>query len=164
MVGHLARVRALEHAGRMDDAERALRRALELARRGAGAIEVAASLLALARFCQARGERAEARELLEEARRCVQDCPDIGVLEPALAAAEQALQPTSRTAEPGGELTDRELAVLRLLGGELSRREIADALFVSLDTVKTHIRGIYRKLDASTREEAVERARELRLL
>jgi LuxR family maltose regulon positive regulatory protein len=62
------------------------------------------------------------------------------------------------------ELTDRELAVLRLLGGELSRREIAEALFVSLDTVKTHIRGIYRKLGASTREEAVERARELALL
>jgi LuxR family maltose regulon positive regulatory protein len=42
--------------------------------------------------------------------------------------------------------------------------EIADALYVSLDTVKTHLRSIYRKLDATSREEAVARARELRLL
>jgi LuxR family maltose regulon positive regulatory protein len=164
MVGHLARGRALEHGGRMDEAERALRRALELAHRGAGAIELSAALLALSRFCQARGDRAEARELLEQARSAVEGSPDIGLLEPALAAAEQGLRPASRTPEAGEELTDRELSVLRLLGGELSRREIADALFVSLDTVKTHIRGIYRKLGASTREEAVERARELRLL
>jgi DNA-binding CsgD family transcriptional regulator len=46
----------------------------------------------------------------------------------------------------------------------LSRREIADALFVTQNTVKTHLRGIYRKLDASTREEAVVRARESGLL
>lgn len=46
----------------------------------------------------------------------------------------------------------------------MSRTEIAAALFVSPDTVKTHLRGIYRKLSTSTRSEAVARARELGLL
>ena len=63
-----------------------------------------------------------------------------------------------------GDLSDRELAVLQLLPGDSSLREIASALYVSLNTVKTHARSIYRKLDASSREEAVERGRELGLL
>jgi LuxR family transcriptional regulator, maltose regulon positive regulatory protein len=51
--------------------------------------------------------------------------------------------------------------VLRLLPSELSQREIADALYVSINTVKTHTKGIYRKLGVDTRDEAVSRAREL---
>ena len=54
--------------------------------------------------------------------------------------------------------------MLRLLPTELSLREIGSALYVSLNTVKTHTRSIYRKLHASTRTEAVGRARELSLL
>ena len=54
--------------------------------------------------------------------------------------------------------------MLRMLAGPQSRREIAAALYVSPDTVKTHLRGIYRKLPAATRSEAVDRARELGLL
>jgi LuxR family transcriptional regulator, maltose regulon positive regulatory protein len=164
MMGHLAAGKAEERRGRLEDAERKLGRALELARRGAGAVELAAAMLALAQVRQSRGDREAARELLGEARRSVARCRDIGALERALSAGERALLPASRAAASGDQLTDRELAVLRLLGGELSRREIAEALFVSLDTVKTHTRGIYRKLDASTRDKAVERARELSLI
>ena len=61
-------------------------------------------------------------------------------------------------------LSERELAVLRLLKSELSQREIADALFVSFNTVKTHVKSIYRKLDVATRPDAILRARELNLL
>ena len=57
------------------------------------------------------------------------------------------------------ELTERELAVLRLLPGRMTQREIGDALYISMNTVKTHIRSIFRKLSASTRDEAVENAR-----
>ena len=53
---------------------------------------------------------------------------------------------------------------MRLLPGDSSLREIASSLFLSLNTVKTHSRSIYRKLDASSRQEAVERGRELGLL
>ena len=55
-------------------------------------------------------------------------------------------------------LTDAELAVLRLLRGDLSQREIGSELYISLNTVKSHTRSIYRKLGVATRAEAVERA------
>ena len=54
--------------------------------------------------------------------------------------------------------------MLRLLPSGLSQREITAALYVSPNTVKTHLRGIYHKLAASTRSEAVTRARELDLV
>jgi LuxR family maltose regulon positive regulatory protein len=62
------------------------------------------------------------------------------------------------------ELSPREMSVLRLLGSELSIAEIGDQLYISRNTVKTHVRGIYRKLDVETRAGAVDRARTLRLL
>lgn len=53
-------------------------------------------------------------------------------------------------------LTDREREVLRLLSSRLTLREIADELYVSINTLKFHLRVIYRKLDVSSRAEAVE--------
>lgn len=64
-------------------------------------------------------------------------------------------------AEP---LTEREVTILRYLQSILSNVEIAAELSLSINTVKTHVRNIYRKLDASRRREAVRRARELRLI
>ena len=64
-------------------------------------------------------------------------------------------------AEP---LTEREEAVLRLLRGPLSLREIGQELFLSANTIKTHTRAIYRKLGVGTRTEAVERGYETGLL
>ncbi len=58
----------------------------------------------------------------------------------------------------------REEAVLRLLRGPLSLREIGQELFLSANTIKTHTRAIYRKLGVSTRTEAVERGYETGLL
>jgi LuxR family transcriptional regulator, maltose regulon positive regulatory protein len=62
------------------------------------------------------------------------------------------------------ELTPKELGVLRLLATRLSRREIGARLYVSLNTVKTHQRAVYRKLRVEHRGAAVCRARELGLL
>jgi LuxR family transcriptional regulator, maltose regulon positive regulatory protein len=70
--------------------------------------------------------------------------------EPSLAGIEQ-LSPT-------------ELRVLRYLPTNLSRREIAGELSVSVNTVNTHVRSIYAKLQAQDRSSAVQRAREVRLL
>ena len=56
---------------------------------------------------------------------------------------------------PGGLLSDRELAVLRLLASRLTTTEIAGALFVSPNTLKSHMKSIYRKLDVSSRADAV---------
>jgi LuxR family transcriptional regulator, maltose regulon positive regulatory protein len=62
------------------------------------------------------------------------------------------------------ELSPSELRVLRYLPTNLSRPEIASELSVSVNTVNTHIRSIYAKLQASDRSSAVQRARALRLL
>jgi len=56
------------------------------------------------------------------------------------------------------------MEVLRLLSTDLSGPEIAAELVVSVNTVKTHIKRIYSKLDAHSRYEAIERAKELKLL
>jgi LuxR family maltose regulon positive regulatory protein len=65
---------------------------------------------------------------------------------------------------PPEELSPGELRVLRYLPTNLSRPEIAGELSVSLNTVSTHLRRIYAKLQVSDRSSAVRRARELRLL
>ena len=61
-------------------------------------------------------------------------------------------------------LSEREQVVLRYLPSSLSAGEIADELYVSLNTVKTHIKSIYRKLETNRRWDAVKRARQLQLL
>jgi LuxR family transcriptional regulator, maltose regulon positive regulatory protein len=59
------------------------------------------------------------------------------------------------------DVTERERAVLRLLATFLTTREIAAELHISVNTAKTHMRSLYRKLEASSRRDAVTRAREL---
>jgi LuxR family maltose regulon positive regulatory protein len=61
-------------------------------------------------------------------------------------------------------LSDRETAVLRYLPTALSKAEIASEMFVSVNTVKTHMKNIYRKLDVTDRSHAVRRARTLHLV
>jgi LuxR family maltose regulon positive regulatory protein len=76
----------------------------------------------------------------------------------SLAAKDRPLLPPER------ELTETELRVLRFLPTNLSRPEIARELYLSVNTVNTHLRNVYAKLDARDRSSAVERARELRLI
>jgi len=61
-------------------------------------------------------------------------------------------------------ITPAERRVLDLLPTQLTAEQLAARLFVSTNTVKTHMRSLYLKLDVTTRTAAVERARELGLL
>ena len=63
-----------------------------------------------------------------------------------------------------GLLSERKLEVLRLVADNCSNQEIADRLFISLSTAKSHVQHIYAKLDAKDRLQAVTRARELKLI
>jgi ATP/maltotriose-dependent transcriptional regulator MalT len=134
--------KALAQQGRLDEAEAVIGRAVEVSRRGVAQVESAYSLLALAGLRQTQGASDQAKQLLREARRAVEACPDPGILADLLAMTERRLRlmPVRRTApatDPEA-LTDRERAVLRLLPSRLSQREIAAALYVSPSTGKTH--------------------------
>ena len=79
--------------------------------------------------------------------------------------AHEVAVPTLPQTQPLIEpLSERELEVLRLIAAGLSNREIAQELVIAISTAKTHINNIYRKLDVSSRTQAVARARELNLL
>lgn len=156
---HFVTAMALLAQGRLEQNSVALEQAVSLARRGAAPIEIAAALTG---FAEARRDPA----MLQEARSVLADCEDTGRLPELIEQAELRLRgrPLGPRRKLAGDLSDRELAVLRLLPGDASLREIATSLYLSLNTVKSHSRSIYRKLDASSREQAVARGRELGLL
>lgn len=77
-------------------------------------------------------------------------------------SAEMPRTPTSQwLVEP---LTERELEVLRLIAAGASNQKVAGSLVVGVSTVKTHVNRIFRKLEVTSRTQAVARARALRLL
>jgi ATP/maltotriose-dependent transcriptional regulator MalT len=89
------------------------------------------------------------------------------LLETVRALADVTRDPLMLRREPSmliEPLTERELAVLRYLPGALTNADIAAQMGVSVHTVKTHVRNIFRKLGVSCRRNAVLRGRELGLL
>ncbi len=61
-------------------------------------------------------------------------------------------------------LSDRELDTLKLIAENLSNQEIADKLFISLNTVKTHVKNILLKLEVESRIQAVTKAKEIGII
>lgn len=108
-------------------------------------------------------ERAEL--MLEAATEQLDRAPDAATLRQWLAVARESLQ-AARTRRNDGDraLTRAELRTLQYLPSHLSFREIAAALCLSANTVKTQSRAVYRKLGVSSRSAAVKRAREAGLL
>jgi len=102
--------------------------------------------------------------MLAEARTAIESCPDPGVLSQRLEEVARRLTPAQARTSPDSALTERELEVLRLLAEGLTKREVAAMLFLSYSTIHSHTKAIYRKLAGSSRDEVLERARELRLI
>jgi LuxR family transcriptional regulator, maltose regulon positive regulatory protein len=155
--------------GDVEGADECFERATTLARRGGDAIEIAHALLWLGCGRVRTGDTAGAADALRAAQAQL-----AGARVPGLAELTKALEtevrevPAVPAAEPGatsGEpLSAAELRVLELLPSDLTYREIAARLYLSLNTVRTHGQRIRRKLGASTRDEAVSAARRLELL
>jgi len=135
-----------------------------VARRGAGRVELAAALVTAARAARACGADDLARQRHDEARSVLRECPDPGPVLLDWFGVERRAALAQVRSSRREELTDRERAILAFLPGPRTQREIAGDLFVTLNTLRTHLRAIYRKLGAGSRNEAVARARELGLL
>ncbi len=121
-------------------------------------VELARSHLALA-------DVDGARTLLREAEDSIQSRPDLGILRQQVLELRAELA-TAASLDDGwaSTLTAAELRLLPLLTTHLSFREIAERLYVSRNTVKSQAISVYRKLDASSRSEAIERAVQLGLV
>jgi len=142
-------VRDLLRARSVDDGDEALKLA-------AGAVELAAGQGMLQTVAS------EGHEVVELVEHAAWSAPAEW-----LERLRRAPVSTTHAATPGFDLvdplTERELDVLRFLPSRLTIREIADELFVSVNTLKFHLRMIYRKLGVRSRAEAAARARELSL-
>jgi len=161
------------------------RSAVALARRGAGQVELAAALLTAAATGTTHGvagdaagqvakdvagqvakdvagqvAKDEVQAWVLQARALLEASPDPGPVVTSWLLAQRR-QSGADVARAGGSepLTEREMDILRLLPGSLSQRQLADSLFVTPNTLKTHLRAIYRKLGVQSRSEAVLGAR-----
>jgi LuxR family transcriptional regulator, maltose regulon positive regulatory protein len=124
----------------------------------------AQALLEMARAYIALADPAGGRAVLRQVNDIFHQRPELGVL-PAQADALRLQLDTLRGNAPGASsLTTAELRVLTLLPTHLSFREIGERLYVSRHTVKTQAISIYRKLDVSSRSEAIARMHEVGLL
>jgi LuxR family maltose regulon positive regulatory protein len=119
----------------------------------------------LIRVHLALADLAGARTLMREVDELLRRRPGLGTLTGEAAALRAQLARERGPSAPGASaLTGAELRLLPMLSTHLSFAEIGEELFLSRHTIKSHARSLYRKLGASTRSQAITRARELGLL
>ena len=122
-------------------------------------LSIAETVLSLGQARRALGRRDEGAALLREADFLIDSLQDPGVLE---VMRKQPAAPRGRPA--WDQVSRRELEVLQAMAGGASKREAADQLFVSYNTVHSHVRSIYQKLEAHSLSEAVSKARQRGLM
>jgi LuxR family transcriptional regulator, maltose regulon positive regulatory protein len=166
-LAHLGLALACTAIGRLDEAEREALRGERLRRSPQPTVAHAHALLVLAQVRVARSRLERAAGDLNRAQRAIAEFPDPGRLPSIAATVEQDLT-AARASAGARDLVEKpsaaELAVLQGLAAGLSRREIGTQLYISLNTVKTHTRELYRKLGATSRPDAVARAEALGLI
>jgi LuxR family maltose regulon positive regulatory protein len=152
--------------GKASDAMATLEQGLAMRRRyPIGQWGMIHHLMVMSRVAVQAGEVSMAQELLSDLGARMARYPD-GMT--AMRARQAVIQAALRERIAAGayeeQLTSRELDVLLLLQSSMTVREIASALFLSSNTVKTHIQALYRKLGAHSRDEAVAFARRDQLI
>ena len=166
-IAHVVTARVALHEGRHADARAALTRAHRLRPlldHGFPWLTIQVGL-ELTRAHLALGEAAAARTVLTEAERVLERRPDVGSLAKEVRELRERVAATS---SPAGSwamsLTGAELRLLPYLATHLTFVEIGERLYLSQHTVKTEATSIYRKLQASSRSTAIERAVQVGLL
>jgi LuxR family maltose regulon positive regulatory protein len=164
---HVAVARVALHEGRQSDARAALTRAHRLRPvldHSLPWITVQVGI-ELVRAHLALGEAAAARTVLTESERVLERRPDVGSLAGEVQELRERVAATSSPAgSPAMSLSGAELRLLPYLATHLNYPEIGQRLFISRHTVKAEATSIFRKLSASSRSEAIERAVEVGLL
>ena len=156
---HLASVWTMCHPARTHDSLVFVRK---LAQRSEVEAFRALSELASARYARVTGNRPASHRAHAAAVVHIEALDEPGVL---VALAAQAGQELAAAPQPDlGDLSDREIEVLSHLAAGATRGQIAQAMQLSIDTVKTHLRRSYRKLGVDRRDEALRRAAEVGLL
>ena len=166
-LAHLGLALACAATGRLDEAEREALRGEGLRRSRQPTVGHTYALLVLARVRVARARLARAGGDLQRAQRAIAGFHDPGRLPAISGRIEQTLFAARANAGSRSLVekpTPAELAVLRGLAAGLSRREIGAQLYISLNTVKSHTRELYRKLGATSQADAVARGEALGLL
>src|SRR5215813_6415838 len=167
LLAFAAAARLSVHQGDPGEAHRQLARAMRARASATYALPfVAVRLrLQLAKVYLALADPATARQLLREIDDILTHRPALGTLVAEIEEFRQALVSNTTAPAAGGlPLTPAELRLLPYLQTHLSARGIAERLFVSTPTVRTHTYSIYRKLGVSTRDEAVQAATAIGLL
>ena len=164
---HVAVARVALHEGRQSDARAALTRGHRLRPmldHSLPWITIQVGI-ELTRAHLALGEAVAARTVLTETERVLERRPDVGSLaEEARELRERVAATSSPAGSPAMSLTGAELRLLPYLATHLNYPEIGQRLFISRHTVKAEATSIFRKLSASSRSEAIERAVEVGLL
>ena len=165
-VAHLAAGAVYAAQGQLQEARTELEQALQFRQRvpGISSWVTVQIMVMLAHVLLDMGDRPGAAAVVDEARLVlvsVPDPPEVLLARLGRLEREAAGRRPAALADP---LTEREGAVLSLLQGTLSLREIGQELHLSANTIKTHTQAVYRKLGASTRRDAVEKGREAGLL
>ncbi len=153
--------------GQLDRARRDLGHALRSRRNlsGINPWHTFEPTLLLTRVLLDLGDRAGAAEQADKARGVLTTLPDgAEALRARLAELDRRIAGRKRVLPIAAALTEREVAVLHLLEGTLSLREIGLELYVSANTIKTHTRAVYRKLGVSTRHDAIRQGRQAGIL
>jgi len=153
---------ALRELGQIDQAREVQLRIAAYTRRLPGTVYRAMALAAMAANDLVEQEPEQARTALAEARAVTDDCPDTGFL--GLAIAERERTARRDVGDAASPPSPAEMRVLEALQEDGSLREIAERLYLSRDTVKTHVRSIYRRLGVHDRPGAVAEARRRGLL
>ena len=165
-VAYLAAGAVYAAQGQLQEARTELEQALQFRQRvpGISSWVTVQIMVMLAHVLLDMGDRPGAAAVVDEARLVlvsVPDPPEVLLARLGRLEREAAGRRPAALADP---LTEREGAVLSLLQGTLSLREIGQELHLSANTIKTHTQAVYRKLGASTRRDAVEKGREAGLL